>query len=161
MYVPIVARMKRSGIRELSKIRKTMKKFKIVSASVALLILGLSLVGLSFAQAQPAIFFEPQKPILLSKNQTRFTLQLKANPTTGYSWYINSYTTPGLRLVKYAFTPDQSGKIGAGGVASWDFVVEKTALIAPSLLKVDLTYARPWNVTDQPVKRTVTILTSQ
>jgi predicted secreted protein len=48
-----------------------------------------------------------------------FTINVKANPTTGYTWEAG-FDQSLLKLVK-RYTPSGSGAIGAGGVESFEF----------------------------------------
>ncbi len=48
-----------------------------------------------------------------------FTINVNANPTTGYTWEIG-YDQSLLRLVK-RYTPSGTGMIGAGGVETFEF----------------------------------------
>ncbi len=53
-----------------------------------------------------------------------FTINVKANPTTGYTWEAG-FDQSLLKLVK-RYTPSGSGAIGAGGVESFEFEGMKT-----------------------------------
>ena len=57
---------------------------------------------------------------------TILTVKLAENPTTGFRW--NLTTTPGLRIVKDEYIPDEpSGKVpGSGGIRVWDISTELT-----------------------------------
>jgi predicted secreted protein len=48
-----------------------------------------------------------------------FTINVKANPTTGYSWQAG-FDQSLLKLVKQ-YTPSSTGAIGAGGIESFEF----------------------------------------
>lgn len=50
---------------------------------------------------------------------TRFAIQLKENPTTGFSW--NATTTPGLTILSSDYQVDehQEGMVGVGGTRTW------------------------------------------
>ncbi len=48
-----------------------------------------------------------------------FTINVKANPTTGYAWEAG-FDQSLLKLVKQ-YTPSDSGAIGAGGIESFEF----------------------------------------
>lgn len=53
-----------------------------------------------------------------------FTVWLKENPTTGYSWNVT--VTDGLRITNNTYIPPTSGLIGAGGIHSWNVLTVKT-----------------------------------
>ena len=48
-----------------------------------------------------------------------FTINVKANPTTGYAWEAG-FDQSLLKLVKQ-YTPSNTGAIGAGGIESFEF----------------------------------------
>ena len=48
-----------------------------------------------------------------------FTINVKANPTTGYTWEVG-FDQSLLKLVR-RYTPSGTGMIGAGGVESFEF----------------------------------------
>jgi predicted secreted protein len=48
-----------------------------------------------------------------------FTINVNANPTTGYTWEVG-FDQSLLKLVK-RFTPSGTGMIGAGGIESFEF----------------------------------------
>ena len=48
-----------------------------------------------------------------------FTINVKANPTTGYTWEVG-FDQSLLKLVR-RYTPSGSGAIGAGGVETFEF----------------------------------------
>jgi inhibitor of cysteine peptidase len=53
------------------------------------------------------------------KNGENFTLQLKENPTTGYSWQLN--LSEGLSILSDNYVQDEApeGNVGVGGTHSW------------------------------------------
>lgn len=125
-----------------------------------LLILVLFCLSMTaYAASIPDVFFEPQKPIVVNAQQPVITIQLNENPTTGYRWFIKDYPQQWLTLQKHSFIGPQANKPGAPGVASWTFVVNKAALLAPHMLKIEYVYARPWDMQDHPTERAVVILT--
>jgi inhibitor of cysteine peptidase len=67
------------------------------------------------------------------------TVKLAENPTTGFLW--NLTTTPGLRIVKNEYIPDDpSGKVpGSGGIHVWDISTEMTGH-----QEIQAEYTRSW-----------------
>ncbi|MCX6697719.1 MAG: protease inhibitor I42 family protein [Methanoregula sp.] len=51
--------------------------------------------------------------------QSRFAVQLKENPTTGFEW--NATLSPGLTLssTDYRQDPNAGGMVGVGGTRTW------------------------------------------
>lgn len=64
------------------------------------------------------------KEIKLKLGET-FTIQLDANPTTGYGWYLLSGKDP-WKLVsrKYAMDSSKPGMVGVGGKETFTFKAE-------------------------------------
>lgn len=77
-----------------------------------------------------------------------FVIELRENPTTGYSW--NATVTPGLLIVNDIYTMDTTaqGMVGVGGTHSWMLKGSETG---PQQFRA--TYMRPWeNVTGSEEK---------
>ena len=55
---------------------------------------------------------------------TRFAVQLKENPTTGYQW--NATLSPGLELQSsdYHVNDAPAGMVGVGGVRTWVIIAK-------------------------------------
>jgi inhibitor of cysteine peptidase len=70
---------------------------------------------------------------------TIITVKLAENPTTGFQW--NLTTTPGLRIVKDEYIPDDpSGNlVGSGGTHVWDISTEITGD-----QEIQAEYTRSW-----------------
>lgn len=89
-----------------------------------------------------------------------YTLHLNSNPTTGYSWFVLSYPTQFVKVIKHQFIPPNTKLVGAGGTSVWQFKVTKLALSAPTVIPVKMIYARPWSLTDDSTAQTFYIVTS-
>lgn len=75
----------------------------------------------------------------------RLMLQLRANPSTGYSWEVVSSGQPVLRqLGEPTYTPD-SHMVGAGGQLQYEFRAEQAGTAS-----LKLAYARPWEKGKEP-----------
>lgn len=78
-------------------------------------------------QPKPTVITEAQsgKEIKV-KLGTTLTLQLPANPTTGYGWYILTGTDPwSLVSRKYAQDASKPGMVGVGGKETFTFKAER------------------------------------
>jgi inhibitor of cysteine peptidase len=90
------------------------------------------------------------------KNKENFTLNLKENPTTGYSWQLN--LSKGLSILSDEYTqdkfPDEKGAPeGRGGIHSW--VIQATT---PGTQQVNGIYKRSWeNTTGTEQNFTLTV----
>ena len=70
------------------------------------------------------------------------TVKLAENPSTGFQW--NLTTTPGLRVVRDDYVPDDTtGKVvGSGGTHTWDISTETLGE-----QEIDAVYKRSWEPT--------------
>jgi inhibitor of cysteine peptidase len=75
-------------------------------------------------------------------------LTLDENPTTGYRWEFVKKPEPICVIVTDAYVANtDGGKVGAGGVHSWDFrAVDK------GTATVSLAYRRPWEKDAAPAQ---------
>ncbi len=96
----------------------------------------------------------PQKSIMVAQKEPQFTIILPSNPTTGYSWFIEAYDANLLTLVKHRYNPPTNAMPGAGGFEAWIFAVKPEAFAAPQVTKINLIYARPWNISTTTSKKT-------
>ena len=79
-----------------------------------------------------------------------FTIRLKANETTGYTWQGNeSFDRSYLELTESSYHPDQPERTGSGGEQRYTFKALQTGTS-----RINLTYKRSWEVT--PSDQTVT-----
>ncbi len=75
----------------------------------------------------------------------RLTVELRANPSTGYSWALVSSGEPViLRVGEPAFRED-SRMAGAGGTLTFEFRARQ-----PGTGSLELVYARPWEKGKEP-----------
>lgn len=78
--------------------------------------------------------------------EDQFTLTLRTNPSTGYSWKVVSSGEPVIRQLGEAeFTPD-SHMAGAGGTERYTFRADNAGTAA-----LKLVYVRPWEKDAEPV----------
>jgi inhibitor of cysteine peptidase len=96
------------------------------------------------------VYTDANQIIVVSAVKPSFMLQLKANPTTGYSWSTQNYNKKLLSLMSYQYLPPNSKLIGAGGISVWTFKVTPIGLQQTMSTKINLLYARPWNLKDNP-----------
>jgi len=91
------------------------------------------------------IFTDPNKAIQVTRQSPRFSLTLRSNPTTGYSWFLVGYDHNLIAPVSNQFKADTS-KVGAPGKEIWTFKVKPEAFIVPQATELTLQYFRPWVV---------------
>ncbi len=91
-------------------------------------------------------FTSPKKTILVKSESPTVTIKLKANPSTGYSWFLGSYDHDCLQPVSSRFIPAKGNRVGAGGVSEWTFKVKEKAFTVPQLLKINMVYMQAWQL---------------
>ena len=91
-------------------------------------------------------FTDSTKSIIVKKSKPVFTIVLKSNPTTGYSWLLKSYDANLISPVGRKFFPDTSKKlVGAPGYEKWTFRVKPSGFVVPQTMSITLMYTRPWD----------------
>ena len=120
-----------------------------IAASILMLILAtVSLV----CQAAPAntseesnnIYTEKKPNIVVTPDHPEFTLKLRANPTTGFSWYLREYNSKLIAPVKHSYQHPDTKLIGAGGFDVWTFRATRAAFSVPQQTALRMVYVRPW-----------------
>ena len=105
----------------------------------------------AFLFAKTPIYTEKQTDIVLSPNQSIFTIKLKSNPSTGYTWSID-YDKKLLKLVSAIYEPPYSSsktmqRIGAPGHEIWTFKMVPPSAASSALIKstaIRFSYQRAW-----------------
>jgi inhibitor of cysteine peptidase len=74
--------------------------------------------------------------------RSQFAIQLKENPTTGYSW--NATASPGLTIISsdYQENSHPEGMVGVGGLRTWILSAGDTGKYT-----FTASYNRPWEAT--------------
>jgi inhibitor of cysteine peptidase len=95
------------------------------------------------------IYSEDKQNILVTGGQREFTLKLKSNPTTGYSWFLREYDSQLLTPVKHRFQkPTDEKLMGAPGYEFWTFRVKPAGFVVPQQTILRMVYTRPWQGSD-------------
>lgn len=133
---------------------------KVLQCIICMVLLSLA-TELFAANSAATTTVTPKAPAngVLSSTQSIYTLHLKSNPTTGYSWFLVSYPQQSLNLIKHVYLPPSSKLIGAGGYEIWQFKANTSAFIAPQVMKIELMYARPWEINDKTPIQTFYVVT--
>jgi predicted secreted protein len=105
------------------------------------------------------IYTDSSQTITVTQKSPEFTIQLKANPTTGYTWITKKYDQQLLTLVNYHYNPPSLQMPGAGGIAEWDFRAKPQAFVKTQTTIIHLLYARSWDLTDHPTNVEFKVLT--
>lgn len=126
---------------------------KLLPLSVAALLVSISFVAFNVqaevAKApQASEFSDSNKAIMLNPAKTTFSLKLKSNPTTGYSWFLVDYNPAIIKPISHKFYRGSDKLLGAPGFELWKFAIRKKAFAVPQYTEIKLRYMRPWVVSD-------------
>lgn len=105
-------------------------------------------------------FTDPSKPIYVNKKNPTIKIVLKANPTTGFSWFLKEFDPVMVIPVSAVFIPPKEAIPGRGGISVWTFRINPAALTVPTLTSIKLIYTQPWSVQKDNPGETFTIVTS-
>ncbi|MBS0359229.1 MAG: protease inhibitor I42 family protein [Proteobacteria bacterium] len=100
---------------------------------------------------------QDNKAIQVSQNQPQFTVQLPANLTTGYSWFLGQYDEQLIEVVSYYYEKPTKTMPGAGGNAVWIFKVKPRAFVAPHRIVIQMFYMQPWNASQAQEKKVIVV----
>jgi inhibitor of cysteine peptidase len=94
-------------------------------------------------------FTDPNTPIIVEQSNPTFTITLKSNPTTGYSWSLKGkgYDEKLISLVSHKFyPPTNKTMVGVPGYEEWIFKANPSSFTASQTTKttIALVYIRPW-----------------
>lgn len=92
--------------------------------------------------------------ILQARAGENISIELTANPTTGYQWRRVETTQDDLvRFVSRDFTSSAPGRMGSGGTETWRFTALK-----PGRAYIDFEYLRPWEGGVPPAQRKTVVV---
>jgi inhibitor of cysteine peptidase len=119
---------------------------------IVTLLLSLALVLALTAAAQksePLIYNEQKTSILVTADHPEFSIKLKSNPTTGYSWFLRECNQRYIEPLKQSYqAPENKKLMGAPGYEIWTFRVKPEAFTVPHQKPLRFVYARPWEQND-------------
>jgi inhibitor of cysteine peptidase len=101
------------------------------------------------AKGEPGIYTEDKRNILVTKDQPQFVIYLKANPTTGYNWFLREYDSKLVTPLKHTYEAPNTKLIGAPGFDVWTFAIKPAGFTVPQITQIRFTYARPWETAGQ------------
>lgn len=94
------------------------------------------------------IYSEDKSNIAVLSDQPQFIIQLKSNPSTGYSWFLREYDRNLFKPIKHEYQKPDSHLMGAGGYELWTFQTLPGAFAVPQQSSIRFVYARPWQGVD-------------
>jgi len=118
--------------------------------------IALNIVFVASATTQSSDY---NKPILVKSSKPTVTISLVGNKTTGYSWFLKSYDQDLVQPLKYKYVAPQNKMPGAPGESVWTFRIREFAFSVPQIIKIKMLYARPWDLTESPRTKVITIIT--
>ena len=93
----------------------------------------------------PGVLLAASHVMTVSAKQQDFTIKMRANPTTGYRWFLQSYDKSLLKAVSYQYVASKNPKlIGAPGTAVFTFAPTQEAFAVPQSTTITFEYARSW-----------------
>jgi len=119
-------------------------------ASSNLLIVGVILAamnGVTNASAKtPAepIYTTENLNIMVTAAEPTFTIKLKSNPTTGYSWFLRGYDKNLVVPKAHHIQKNAQGLVGAPQFELWTFSIKPAGFIVPHQTTLRFVYTRPW-----------------
>lgn len=90
------------------------------------------------------IYTEADTAITVSAAAPDFIVKLKANPTTGYNWTMQSSDDQLVKMTKHEYQAPKKGLIGAGGFDVWQFTASPAMFSGGKQVKLNFSYARNW-----------------
>ncbi|MDR3492880.1 MAG: protease inhibitor I42 family protein [Gammaproteobacteria bacterium] len=104
------------------------------------------------------VYTQDKVTIMVAAHQPEFTIKLKSNPTTGYSWFLKEYPKKLIEPVKHVYEAPQNKKLmGAPGYEFWTFKMKSESFVVPHHVMIQFVYARPWekHVSTKPLIFTI------
>ena len=98
--------------------------------------------------AKTKIYNESNQNVIVDRDNPTFTINLKSNPTTGYSWFVREYDPNVIKPVSHRFYEADVKQIGAPGHEMFVFTMKPDSFNVPSQTVLRLTYARPFQGND-------------
>ena len=99
------------------------------------------------------------KPISVNPNSSVFSINLAANISTGYQWYLADYNPRLIKLVSQQYLTGQTKLAGSPGVSAWQFQLQQIAFNAPQITRITFEYRRAWET--KPAKKQSIIIISE
>jgi inhibitor of cysteine peptidase len=94
-------------------------------------------------------FAADPKPIAVEPGQ-KFSIDLEANHTTGYSWQlVKPLDEKQVKLLTVEYKQSKPGLIGAGGHEVWSFNA-----VMEGRTEIQMKYVRPWETNVPPARST-------
>lgn len=133
---------------------------KLMKLIVFLLLIMLNQATIA-SDTNSSFYSEEKRNIAVLSTHPEFIIQLKSNPTTGYSWYLRDYDGNILSPVKHVFVKPNSQLMGAPGYERWTFKVKPAGFIVPQQTTLRFIYTRPWQAGENATQLVFHVSTSK
>ncbi len=104
------------------------------------------------ANASMPEYSSPKNKIIVTPTQPEFTITLKSNATTGYTWSIATIDETMFKNVSHKYVAPNTKLIGAPGYEVWTFkaLYPEKPFAVNQVGHVVMQYTRPWMKNDKP-----------
>lgn len=89
-------------------------------------------------------YTEANTAITVSASAPDFIVKLSSNPTTGFSWNMQSSDDQLVKMIKHEYVSPKKGLIGAGGYDVWQFTAMPALFESSKQVKLHFAYSRHW-----------------
>jgi inhibitor of cysteine peptidase len=104
----------------------------------------------------PAASFEytqDEIKVRVSREHPQFTVKLKSNPSTGYSWSLSDYNARLIDVISHGYHASREKRPGAFSTEIWTFRVKSTGPQGLKPILLHFVYMRPWELSAQPARQ--------
>lgn len=129
-----------------------------VGLVLASLFFSSALFAQTSGQAEKEDSAKTPSTIEVKKNDPSFVIELRSNPTTGYSWFLGRYDHELIQPVKRVYEVSNKKLVGSGGKERWSFRLKPKAFVVPNILTIEMIYARPWSLEEAARVKTFKIV---
>lgn len=91
-------------------------------------------------------YTDATRAITVTADNPEFSIRLKSNPTTGYRWYLKTWSNTWLEVMGLAYSANNTALAGSGGEEIWHFKVLPQAFQARMLMSIEFVSIQPWNM---------------
>lgn len=99
-----------------------------------------------------------RKPIIATRAAQDISFKLPANPSTGYSWFLSKYDNALLTPLSAKYNQPDKKMPGKPGYVLWKFRVKASSFVVPRVTKINLIYARPWELPSGKTKSITVVI---
>jgi inhibitor of cysteine peptidase len=140
-----------------------MKKISLDLLTILLIVFSVALFAngtTNMTSNAGEVYTEDKPNVAVSPEQPIFIIQLKSNPTTGFSWFLREYDNHLIMPVKHSFQPPTKNLMGAPGFEFWTFRVMPAGFTVPQQTTIRMVYARPWQGSDSSTQLVFRVTTT-